>query len=44
MIRMSAIPMIETKPRSFGLFTSKLSAAALFGICMGMASILFDKI
>ena len=40
---MSAIPIIEAKPKSFGLFTSKLSAAALFGICMGMVSLLFDK-
>ncbi len=45
MIRIDAIPSpAASKNRSFGPFTSSVTAAALLGICIGMASILIDKV
>ena len=40
MIRIDAIPS-TSKPKGSGLFTSTLSAAALIGLYIGMASIIF---
>ena len=41
MIRMDAIQQAEIKPKRFGPFTSMVSASALLGLCIGMASLLF---
>lgn len=43
MIRIDAIPSTGSKPKGFGPFTSAITASALFGISLGMASILIGK-
>ena len=43
MIRLSAIPTVERRPRSFRIFTSPLAGLALLGIYINMASMLVDK-
>jgi hypothetical protein len=43
-IRLDAIPKTpEGGRKQFGPFTSVITAASLFGICLGMFSILIDK-
>ncbi len=43
-IRLDAIPKSpEGQPSRFGPFTSVITAASLFGICLGMFSIVYDK-
>ncbi|MEZ5744767.1 MAG: hypothetical protein R3D89_13865 [Sphingomonadaceae bacterium] len=43
MIRMAAIPSVPQRRKGFGPFTSGITAAAMVGIYIGMASILIDK-
>ena len=43
-IRLDAIPKTpEDRRKQFGPFTSTITAASLFGICIAMFSIVYDK-